>query len=49
MMASSSSDKLVNFGSFGPVGRSTTEPRFFYFATVFGLIPYRLDSALRLS
>jgi hypothetical protein len=38
MMASSSSDKLVDFGSFGPVERSATEPRFFHFATVFGLI-----------
>jgi hypothetical protein len=39
MMASSSSDKLVDFDSFGPVGRSATEPRCFHFATVFGLIP----------
>lgn len=38
MMASFSSDKLVDFGSLGPVGRSATEPRFFHFATVFGLI-----------
>jgi hypothetical protein len=31
MMASSSSDKLVDFGSFGPVGRSATESRCFHF------------------
>jgi hypothetical protein len=39
MMASSSADRTDDFGSFGPVGRSATEVRFFHFATVFGLIP----------
>jgi hypothetical protein len=31
------------------VGEFATLVRFFHFATVFGLIPWRLDSALRLS
>jgi hypothetical protein len=39
MIASSSTDSTVDFGSFGPVGRSATELRFFHFATVFWLIP----------
>jgi hypothetical protein len=38
MTASSSSDSTVERGSFGPVGRSATEVRFFHFATVFWLI-----------
>ena len=29
----------VEAASLGPVGRSATDPRFFHFATVFGLIP----------
>ncbi|ANL68853.1 hypothetical protein AMC82_PC00289 (plasmid) [Rhizobium phaseoli] len=33
----------------GPVGRSTNDVRFFHFATVFWLIPYRFESVLRLS
>jgi hypothetical protein len=28
----------VDFASFGPVGRSATEPRFFHLATVLGLM-----------
>jgi hypothetical protein len=34
-MASSSRDRTVDLGSFGPVGRSTTELRRRHFATVF--------------
>ena len=34
-IASSSIDRAVDFGSFGPVGRSATELRFFHFMTVF--------------
>jgi hypothetical protein len=37
--ASSSPDKTVDLGSFGPVGRSETEVRTFDVATVFGLTP----------
>jgi hypothetical protein len=48
MIASSSIDNTVDFGSFGPVGRSATELRFFHLATVFWLIPWCLASALRL-
>jgi hypothetical protein len=33
MMASSSSDKHVDFGSFGPVGKSATESRCFHFCS----------------
>lgn len=39
MMASSSTVRTVDRGSFGPVGRSATEVRFFHLATVFWLIP----------
>jgi hypothetical protein len=39
MIASSSIDSTVDFGSRAPVGRSATEPRFFQLATVFRLIP----------
>ena len=39
MIASSSADGTVDPGSFGPVGRSLTDERFFHFATVFWLIP----------
>jgi hypothetical protein len=49
VLASSPVDRTVDFGSLGPVGRSTTDARFFQLATVFGLIPYRFESALRLS
>jgi hypothetical protein len=35
IIASSSIARTVDFGSFGPVGRSATELRFFHFATVF--------------
>jgi hypothetical protein len=48
-MASSSTDKTVDFGSLGPVGRSLTELRFFHLATVFGLIPCRVARTLTLS
>ena len=37
--ASSSTDRTVDRGSFGPVGRSEAEARFRHLATVFGLIP----------
>jgi hypothetical protein len=37
--ASSSTDRTVDPGSFGPVGRSETEVRAFHLATVFGLTP----------
>ena len=33
MMASSSSDKHVDFGSFGPVGKSATKSRCFHFCS----------------
>jgi len=49
MIASSSADNTVDVGSFGPVFLSATELRFFHFATVLGLIPYRFARALRLS
>jgi hypothetical protein len=49
MMASSVIDRLVDFGSLGPVRRSATEARLFHFATVLGLMPYRFESALRLA
>lgn len=39
MTASSSTESTVDLGSFGPVGTSATEARFFHFATVFWLIP----------
>jgi hypothetical protein len=38
-MASSSIDKIVDLGSFGPVRRSTTERRALHLPAVFGLIP----------
>ena len=47
--ASSPADRTVDLGSFGPVGRSETEVRAFHLATVFGLIPQRFASPLRLS
>jgi len=31
--------RIVDLASVGPVGRSATDARFFYFATVFWLIP----------
>jgi hypothetical protein len=37
--ASSSTDKTVDLGFFGPVGRSETEVRALHLATVFGLTP----------
>jgi hypothetical protein len=37
--ASSSSDRTVDLGCLGPVGRSETEDRAFHLATVFGLTP----------
>ena len=39
MIASSSTDSTVDFGSFGPVGRSAIELRLRHLATVFWLIP----------
>ena len=39
MIAFSSAQRTVDLASFGPVGTSATEPRFFHLATVFGLIP----------
>lgn len=39
MIASSSSDNIVDLGSRGPVGKSATDGRFFHLATVFWLIP----------
>ena len=39
MMASSSIDKTVERGAFGPVRRSAVSGRLFHLATVFGLIP----------
>ena len=39
MIASSSTDSTVDFGSFGPVGRSATEARFLHLATVFWIDP----------
>jgi hypothetical protein len=38
MIASSSTDRTVDLGSLGPVGRSVAEVRFFHLATVW-LIP----------
>jgi hypothetical protein len=35
MIASSSSERTVDFASRGPVGRSATDDRFFHLATVF--------------
>jgi hypothetical protein len=49
MIASSSIASTVERGFRGPVGRSAAVSRFFHFATVFGLIPCRFASALRLS
>jgi hypothetical protein len=49
MIASSSIDNTVDVGCFGPVGRSTTELRFFHLATVFGLIRWRRARVLRRS
>jgi hypothetical protein len=49
MTASCSIVRTLDFGSFGPVRRSSTELRVFHLATVFGLIPYRFARALRLS
>jgi hypothetical protein len=39
IIASSSIDSTVDLGSFGPVGTSVTEVRYFHFATVFWLMP----------
>ena len=49
MIASSSIESTVERGCLGPVRSSWTEGRFFHLATVFGLIPWRLASTLRLS
>jgi hypothetical protein len=49
MTASSSMERTVDRGSFGPVGRSAVEVRSRHFATVFRLIPWRLARVLRLS
>jgi hypothetical protein len=37
MIVSSSTDRTVDLASFGSVGRSVTDPRFFHLATVFWL------------
>jgi hypothetical protein len=37
--ASSSTERTVDLGSLGPVGRSDVEARLRHLATVFGLIP----------
>ena len=42
-------DNTVDLGSVGPVFRSSVKVCFLHFATVFGLIPWRLASTLRLS
>jgi hypothetical protein len=39
MIASSSTDRTEDLGSFGPVRRSAAELRFRHFATVLGLTP----------
>ena len=39
MTASSSTDKTVDLGALGPVGKSETEVRALHFAIVFGLTP----------
>jgi len=49
MIASSSIDNTVDFASLGPVGKSAVVARFFHFATVLGLIPWRRARVLRLS
>lgn len=49
MTASSSTDSTVDLGSRGPVGRSAAAVRLFHLATVFWLMPYRLESSLKLS
>ena len=41
MIASSSIVRMVDFASFGPVGRSPTAVRLFHLATVLGLMPWR--------
>src|SRR6516162_2120164 len=45
-IASSSSAKTVERGSFGPMGASWTKDRFFHLATVLGLMPWRSASSL---
>jgi len=42
---SSSLERTVDRGTFGPIGRSSTPVRLRHFATVFGLTPYRSLSA----
>ncbi len=49
MIASSSITSTVDFGSFGPGLRPSVEARFFHLTPVFGLIPCRVERALRLS
>jgi len=44
MIASSSTGGTVERGSFGPGREAAVEVRRFHFATVFRLIPYRLES-----
>ena len=45
MIASSSTDSTVDFGSFGPVGRSAIELRLRHLATVVWLIPLMLGQS----
>ena len=47
--ASSSTGSTAARGSVGPAGRSATALRFVHSATVFGLIPWRLASVLKLA
>ena len=49
MIAFSSTDETVERGSFGPGRKTAVEVRRFHFATVFRLIPYRLEGLLTLS
>jgi hypothetical protein len=48
-MASSSMDSVVDLAFLGLVGRSLTDVRRFYLATVFGLMLWCFESAIRLS
>ena len=49
MIACSSTGGTVERGSFGPGRKAAVEVRRFHFATVFRLIPYRLEGLLTLS
>ena len=49
MIASSSTVRTVDFGTFGPVGKSLTLSRLRHLATVFWFTPKRFASVLRLA